>query len=133
MDQQKQDDYIKEWKEHETCAEKMLPIIGRLYRDHNIILTLYGRTLVHSTVIDILKAHRFARMILDSELTVMETYPLLAAMDKLDPDPGRVDLGKVTIQYHKLAGQITADYFIKQELARHYLGHTAVHSDPQAS
>lgn len=131
MTQQKQDNYLQEWKEHETCAEQMLPIIGRLYRDHNIILTLYGRTLVHSTVIDILKAHRFARLVLDSELTVMETYPLLEAMDKLDLAPGRVDLGKLTIQYQKLGGKLSADDFIKQELARINTGRGAVRAEPQ--
>ena len=131
MSQEKQDAYLKEWKEHETCAEQMLPIIGRLYRDHNIILTLYGRTLVHSTVIDILKAHRFARLILDSELTVMETYPLLVAMDKLDLAPGRVDLGKLTIQYQKLAGTLSADEFVRQELARINTGRGAVRAEPQ--
>jgi glyceraldehyde 3-phosphate dehydrogenase len=131
MDQQKQDAYLQEWKNHETCAEQMLPIIGRLYRDHNIILTLYGRTLVHSTVIDILKAHRFARMILDSELTVMETYPLLVAMDKLDLAPGRVDLGKLTIQYQKLAGTLSVDEFVRQELARINTGRGAVRPEPQ--
>ena len=131
MNQQKQDNYLQEWKEHETCAEQMLPIIGRLYRDHNIILTLYGRTLVHSTVIDILKAHRFARMILDTELTVLETFPLLEAMDKLDLAPGRVDLGKLTVQYLKLAGNLSADDFIKQELARINTGRGAVRPEPQ--
>ena len=40
MSQQKQENYLQEWKEHETCAEQMLPIIGRLYRDNNIILSL---------------------------------------------------------------------------------------------
>ena len=131
MNQLKQDNYLQEWKEHETCAEQMLPIIGRLYRDHNIILTLYGRTLVHSTVIDILKAHRFARMILDSELTVIETFPLLVAMDKLDLAPGRVDLGKLTIQYQKVAGTLSPDEFIKQELARINTGRAAVRAEPQ--
>lgn len=131
MNQQKQDNYLQEWKEHETCAEQMLPIIGRLYRDHNIILTLYGRTLVHSTVIDILKAHRFARMILDTELTVLETFPLLEAMDKLDLAPGRVDLGKLTIQYQKLGGKVSADDFIKKELARINTGRGAVRAEPQ--
>lgn len=131
MNQQKQDNYLQEWKEHETCAEQMLPIIGRLYRDHNIILTLYGRTLVHSTVIDILKAHRFARMILDTELTVLETFPLLEAMDKLDLAPGRVDLGKLTIQYQKLAEKVSVDDFIKKELARINTGRGAVRPEPQ--
>ena len=131
MTQQKQENYLQEWKEHEACAEQMLPIIGRLYRDHNIILTLYGRTLVHSTVIDILKAHRFARMILDSELSVIETFPLLVAMDKLDLAPGRVDLGKLTIQFQKLAGTLSADDFVKQELSRINIGHASVRAEPQ--
>ena len=131
MTQQKQENYLQEWKDHEACAEQMLPIIGRLYRDHNIILTLYGRTLVHSTVIDILKAHRFARLILDTELSVMETFPLLAAMDKLDLAPGRVDLGKLTIQYQKLAEKVSPDDFIQHELARINTGHGTVRAEPQ--
>lgn len=131
MTQQKQDNYLQEWKDHEACAEEMLPIIGRLYRDHNIILTVYGRSLVHSTVIDILKAHRFARMILDFELTVMETYPLLVAMDKLDLAPGRVDLGKLTVQYQKQAGELSPEEFIYRELARINIGRSAVRSEPQ--
>jgi glyceraldehyde 3-phosphate dehydrogenase len=131
MTQQKQENYLQEWKDHEACVEQMLPIIGRLYRDHNIILTIYGRPLVHSTVIDILKAHRFARMILDSELSVMETFPLLEAMDKLDLAPGRVDLGKLTIQYQKLAGSMSPDDFVKGELARINTGRGAVRAEPQ--
>ncbi|MFZ4857257.1 MAG: glyceraldehyde-3-phosphate dehydrogenase [Desulfuromonadaceae bacterium] len=131
MSQQKQENYLQEWKEHETCAEQMLPIIGRLYRDHNIILSLYGRTLVHSTVIDILKAHRFARMILDTELSVLATFPLLAAMDKLDLAPGRVDLGKLTIQYQKVAATLSPDEFITRELAAINTGRGAVRAEPQ--
>ncbi|MEI6826220.1 MAG: glyceraldehyde-3-phosphate dehydrogenase [Desulfuromonadales bacterium] len=131
MSQQKQENYLQEWKEHETCAEQMLPIIGRLYRDHNIILSLYGRTLVHSTVIDILKAHRFARMILDTELSVLATFPLLAAMDKLDLAPGRVDLGKLTIQYQKVSATLSPDEFITRELAAINTGRAAVRAEPQ--
>ncbi|MDD2899962.1 MAG: glyceraldehyde-3-phosphate dehydrogenase [Desulfuromonadaceae bacterium] len=131
MTQQKQENYLQEWKEHETCAERMLPIIGRLYRDHNLILSLYGRTLVHSTVIDILKAHRFARMILDTELSVLETFPLLAAIDKLDLAPGRVDLGKLTTKFQKSAGTVSVDDFVRQELATINTGHSAVRAQPQ--
>lgn len=131
MSLQKQENFLQEWKEHETCAEQMLPIIGRLYRDHNIILSLYGRTLVHSTVIDILKAHRFARMILDTELSVLETFPLLAAMDTLDLAPGRVDLGKLTIQYQKVAATISPEAFIRKELASINTGRSAVRAEPQ--
>ena len=54
---EKQAAYLKEWQGHEEYAERMLPIIGRLYRDHNVVTTVYGRSLVNSPTIDLLKAH----------------------------------------------------------------------------
>lgn len=131
MDVDKQASYLEEWKAHEACAEQMLPIIGRLYRDHNIVPTVYGRTLVHCSVIDILKAHRFARLILDTELTVLETFPLLEAMDKLDLAPARVDIGKLTVKYQALAGSLALDEFVRSELAKVNIGRVALRDEPQ--
>ena len=76
----KPDNYLKEWQSQEAIAERMLPVIGSLYRDKNIVVTVYGRSLVNSTAIDILKAHRFARQILDNELSVADSWPLLEAI-----------------------------------------------------
>jgi len=131
MDVDKQASYLDEWKNHEACAEQMLPIIGRLYRDHNIVPTVYGRTLVHCSVIDIIKAHRFARLILDTELTVLETFPLLAAMDTLDLAPARVDIGKLTVKYQALSGSLPVDQFVRNELAKVNIGRVALRNEPQ--
>ena len=60
MNGSKTDKYLKEWQSQEASAERMLPVIGSLYRDKNVVTTVYGRSLVHCTAIDILKAHRFA-------------------------------------------------------------------------
>jgi len=59
----KQEAYFKDWKSREEIAEAMVPLVGRLYRNHGVITTVYGRSLVHGSTIDILKAHRFARQI----------------------------------------------------------------------
>ena len=104
MNIEKQEVYLKEWQGHEEYAERMLPIIGHLYRDNNIVTTVYGRSLVNSPTIDILKAHRFARLILDSELTVLETFPVLEALGKLDLAPARIDIGRLTVRYQAQAG-----------------------------
>lgn len=53
---------------------------------------------VHNTAIDILKAHCFARLVLNTELTVRETFPILEAITRLDLAPARIDLGKLTIR-----------------------------------
>ncbi len=131
MDVDKQASYLAEWKNHEACGEQMLPIIGRLYRNHNIVPTVYGRSLVHCSVIDILKAHRFARLILDSDLSAPETFPLLEAMDKLDLAPARVDIGKLTVKYNALDGSVPVEEFVRNELASINIGRVALRTEPQ--
>jgi len=131
MNATKQDTYLKEWQIHEACAERMLPIIGSLYRDHNIVTTVYGRSLVHCTAIDILKAHRFARQILDNELSVMDSFPLLDAISKLDLAPARIDLGKLTYSYNSLENKPDVADYLRRELASVNTGATPILDEPQ--
>ena len=121
---EQQEVYLNEWKGHEETAERMLAIIGRLYREHNIVTTVYGRSLVNSPTIEILKAHRFARLILDSELTVLETAPILEAVGKLDLAPARIDLGRLAVRYQAVAGTVSIDEFLQKELAAVNTGRT---------
>ncbi|HBA87695.1 MAG TPA: glyceraldehyde-3-phosphate dehydrogenase [Geobacter sp.] len=131
MNIEKQEAYLKEWQGHEEIAERMLPIIGHLYRDNNIVTTVYGRSLVNSPTIEILKAHRFARLILDDELTVLETFPLLEALSKLDLAPARIDLGRLAVRYQAQLGKLDLDSFVASELASVNTGRTPVLDEPQ--
>ncbi|TGU74923.1 glyceraldehyde-3-phosphate dehydrogenase [Geomonas terrae] len=128
---EKQEAYLKEWQGHEELAERMLPIIGHLYRDHNIVTTVYGRSLVNSPTIEILKAHRFARQILDGELTVQETFPVLEAASRLDLAPARIDLGRLAVRYQSLQGKVSVDDFVASELASVNTGRTSILDEPQ--
>ena len=131
MNNQKQDAYLKEWQSLEEYAELMLPMIGRLYRDHNIVTTVYGRSLVHSATIEILKAHRFARLILDNELSVRETFLILEAMTRLDLAPARIDLGRLTVRYQERGKGIAVEDFVRRELAAINTGRSQLLSEPQ--
>ncbi|WP_136515023.1 glyceraldehyde-3-phosphate dehydrogenase [Geomonas edaphica] len=128
---EKQEAYLKEWQGHEELAERMLPIIGHLYRDNNIVTTVYGRSLVNSPTIEILKAHRFARQILDGELTVQETFPVLEAASRLDLAPARIDLGRLAVRYQSLQGKVSVDDFVASELASVNTGRTSILDEPQ--
>ena len=131
MNIEKQEVYLKEWQGHEEYAERMLPIIGHLYRDNNIVTTVYGRSLVNSPTIEVLKAHRFARLILDSELTVLETFPILEAIDRLDLGPARIDIGRLTVRYQAQAGKLSVYDFVRSELAAVDTGRGALLEEPQ--
>lgn len=130
MNIEKQEAYLKHWQGHEELAERMLPIIGHLYRDNNIVTTVYGRSLVNSPTIDILKAHRFARQILDFELTVEETFPVLEAISRLDLAPARIDLGRLAVRYQAQTGA-SIDDFVRGELSSVNTGRTPLLDEPR--
>ncbi|MCQ1956331.1 glyceraldehyde-3-phosphate dehydrogenase [Arthrobacter sp. zg-Y826] len=101
--------------DREALAEAMIPLIGRLYRENSVVTSVYGRPLVNKSVIDILKAHRFARQIDETELPVAETYPLLLALTELELGAASVDLARLSNKYKEQGGDLTD--FLRTELA----------------
>ncbi len=93
------EDFFSDWKEREELAENMIPLIGRLYRKHNVACYIYGRSLVNRSVIDIMKAHRFARQVERSELSEFETWLVVQELSKLNLGPSHIDIGRITSSY----------------------------------
>lgn len=112
-----QDQVFADWKDREATAEAMIPMIGSLYRDRNIETSVYGRLIVKRSVIDVLKAHRFARQVEAQELTVKDTYPVLEALQKLDVNTAHIDIGKLAVKYSKEANDRSMEEFLAEELA----------------
>ncbi len=109
------EDHFGRWKHREALAESMIPVIGKLYRERNVVVVVYGRSLVNQSVIQILKHHRRVRMIA-GDLSAVDTYPLLMAMQELDLGPCRIDIGKLAVQYRE-AGDLSPLDFLRRELA----------------
>lgn len=103
------EDYFKDWKQREALAEAMIPIIGKLNRDRNVGVYMYGRSLVNRSVIDIMKAHRFVRQIEENELSEFESFPILERLAQLDLGHAHIDLGKLTVKHMKLNNGNGAD------------------------
>ena len=114
MGDAKTDEYFKEWKEREAIAEAMTPLIGKLYRDHEVICTVYDRALVNQSTIEVLRAHRFARQIISREIWVTDTYPILQAMSEMNLAPGKVDLGKLAMRFQQQNGGNIKDFVAEQ-------------------
>ena len=55
------DSHFLDWTKREEHAERMVPLIGTLYRERSVITTIYGKPLQHKTPIQIIKAHKYAR------------------------------------------------------------------------
>ena len=97
-------DNLDNWRAHEALAEQMIPLIGGLYRDHDVILYSFGRKLTRESAVGILRAHRFARQITGSELLVTDTMPIVTAMAAMDLDSAKIDVGELATDFASSGG-----------------------------
>lgn len=95
----------------------MIPLIGRLYRENNVVTSVYGRSLINQSVMGLLKAHRFARQIDDVELPIEETFPVLSALDGLRLGAASVDVARLTVAFRSEAAGRSLEQFLRDELA----------------
>ncbi|WP_300344756.1 glyceraldehyde-3-phosphate dehydrogenase [Nesterenkonia sp.] len=109
-------EHLNEWIDREAQAEAMIPLIGRLYRENNVVTGIYGRQLVNQSAIDILKAHRFARQIDEVELPISETLPLVQALTTLDLGAASIDIARLNSRF-KASGGGDLEQFLRTELA----------------
>jgi glyceraldehyde 3-phosphate dehydrogenase len=113
----KLEDHFGRWKNREEIAEAMIPMIGKLYRERNVTTTVYSRSLVNKSVIQILKTHRFVKQIEEYELSVVDSFPILEEVVKLDIGQCRVDIGKLAVAYKENDRGLSVADFVREEMA----------------
>jgi len=90
------DTHFLDWTKREEHAERMVPLIGKLYREHSVITTVYGKPLQHKNPIQIIKAHKYARKFDGATAVNMaESEIVLGRMVELNLSPARIDVGKL--------------------------------------
>jgi len=119
MNQQVEQDLQNSWQERQEYAEKMLPLIGKLYRNKAIEISVYGRSLLNASAIDVIKAHRTVRLHEGQKLRLRESFPILAAINELTLAPAHVDIGKLAYDFNYGSGKEQTDLqaFLEQQLA----------------
>jgi len=109
-------DFFADWKEREALSEAMIPLIGRLYRENNVSLYMYGKSMVNRSVIELMKAHRFVRQIEQNELSEFETFPLIKALSEMNLGPAHIDIGKLTVSYQETGNGAYITEFLQREI-----------------
>lgn len=107
---------LQDWMDREAIAESMIPLIGNLYRSKNVITSIYGRPVINRSVIDLLKAHRFVRH-MEEELSIHDTFPIVAALSAMDIGRSQIDIGKLAVKFRKEGNGRDISAFLQEELA----------------
>lgn len=131
MSDQQAENYFNEWINREGIAERMVPVIGNLYRENGVVVTIFGRSLVRNSPVDILKAHRFARHFLDRELPIELSSSMLEVLGEMQPTASRVDIGKLALRYQGQPAGKNLQAFLKNELRLLDAGKDLLKSDPR--
>jgi glyceraldehyde 3-phosphate dehydrogenase len=132
MDLQKTDRYFEQWTASEAVANRMLTLLNSLRTDRGVLVHVYGRSISKVSSVDILKAHRHARLLIGRELTVQETLPVLEAVAVLDLGACRIDIGKLAVKFQRSGQSPSAlQAFVCAELVSVCTGVTNVLPKPQ--
>ena len=91
----------QDWNDRLELAQEMLPLISRLHREHNVVTSIFGRLLIGVTDVDIIKSHRYARRIVEKELPLDQTLPILRELVDMDLGTSSIDLGALAAQFAK--------------------------------
>ena len=105
------------WTSREALAEGMIPVIGRLYRENNVVTSIHGRSLINQSTMEILKAHRFARRMSKEELLLEETAPLLRTLAELNLGAAAIDIARLNQKFKGEAKGASLEDFLRAELA----------------
>lgn len=108
---------LSQWQQKEEIAESMIPLIGRLYRNNDVITSIYGRQIINQSTIGLLKSHRFVKQVEGHELSPSDTYDVLQGMSELNLGAGHVDIGKIALKYKAQPVGTPLAHFLKDELA----------------
>ncbi|MGD9607052.1 MAG: glyceraldehyde-3-phosphate dehydrogenase [Leucobacter sp.] len=112
---QRADAFLEAWKTKQELAERMIPLIGQLYREHDVVMSVHGRSLVGRSAIDIIRAHSYARKIDEVELSLAETSAVVEALAKIQPGPASVDLALLANGFRAEGGDLEA--YLREQLA----------------
>ena len=114
---QDSDSHFDTWMGRKALAESMIPVIGRLYRENNVVTSIHGRNLPDMSTSNILKAHRFARRISEDELLLEETAPLLNTLARLELGSAAIDIARLNEKFKEGGNGATLEDFLRDELA----------------
>nr|MBV6630425.1 glyceraldehyde-3-phosphate dehydrogenase [Oceanococcus sp. HetDA_MAG_MS8] len=108
---------IAQWDDEERAAEAMVPLVGQLYRNRSVEVSVYGQLLVKRAVSDILKAHEFSRQVEDAAIHPSESLKIVELLGRMPVERAHVDVGKLATRFRSAESGLTLEAFLQAELA----------------
>jgi glyceraldehyde 3-phosphate dehydrogenase len=79
---------------------EFIKIVSDLWYDKSIELVLFRNQLIDRTVSDILNLHEYAGAFVQKPISIFDSVEIAQAIKTLDLPPSKLDIGKLTYEYH---------------------------------
>ncbi len=79
---------------------EFIKIVSDLWYDKSIELVLFRNQLIDRSVSDIMNLHEYAGEFVQKPINVFDSVEIARAIENLDLAPSRIDIGKLTYEYH---------------------------------
>src|SRR6218665_3373443 len=79
---------------------ELIKIVSDLWYDKSIEMVLFRNQLIDRSVSDIMNLHEYAGEFVQKPINVFDSVEILRAINNLDLPPSRLDIGKLTYEYH---------------------------------
>jgi glyceraldehyde 3-phosphate dehydrogenase len=87
----------RSWVAREERAERLIPMIGRLYRDYGVVTSIHGHRLINLSAPGVIAVHDRARELGHRELTLAHTERVLEELLAIQPGPASVDVARLAL------------------------------------
>ncbi|RAR75853.1 glyceraldehyde-3-phosphate dehydrogenase [Flavobacterium aciduliphilum] len=82
------------------AAVEIIKIVSDLWYDKSIELIFFRNQLINSNVSDLINLHEYAGEFVQKPINIFDTVEIAKAIFSLDLPPSRIDIGKLTYEYH---------------------------------
>jgi glyceraldehyde 3-phosphate dehydrogenase len=96
---------------------EFIKIVSDLWYDKSIELVLFRNQLIDRTVSDILNLHEYAGEFVQKPISIFDSVEIAQAIQTLEIPPAKLDIGKLTYEYHIEEGKYSnALNFVSEKL-----------------
>ncbi len=116
----KQDTYEKELAfqaDRRRATVAFIKIVSDLWYDNSIELVLFRNALIDRNVSEILDLHEYAGAFVQKPISIFDSVEIAEAIKNLDMPPAKLDIGKLTYEYHLEPEGVNATSFVSKKLS----------------
>lgn len=110
--------HLQNWNDRQALAEKMIPVLGSLYRGPSVILRVFGKKIMNTSTIAIIDAHLHGALIVGKALDMEKSYEMMLLIQSMQLRPCRLDLGKLCHEFLTQDSDESMSAFLDRRLSQ---------------